>query len=741
MLHFAGHDPFGINRWLILGYITSNLLLGFLPTRAFFHPLFYYLVVPLDTLFVGVVIYLSGTASTDFYLIFFLIIMVAAMGRELRYIVVSALAILLFYVWAMWTAELFIPPVRIPFLLVVAVFIGHLTEQASRESHRVQRVLEDKRKLEEAERRLRESEAKFRRLTETLMTPIFIFREGRFLYVNPAAEILTGYSEKELLGMNAWDLLAPDFRSGLGEREFQRWLQRGVPERCELEIITRRGEKRWLDVSLGVIEFEGRKAGLGTATDITQRKQREHQLLHSASHDPLTGLPNRAFVTDKLKELLEQVRRGENRLFSLLYLDLDRFKLVNDSLGHPVGDRLLTEVAQRLRRCLPEGDVAARIGGDEFVVLLHKIQSVGDALVVSERIHQQLLQPFRLNGQEVFISASIGIALGKPGYQHPEDLLRDADTAMYRAKTNGRFNHQVFHTTTHTRAAELLQLERELRKAVDGNELCLHYQPIVFLDTGGLAGFEALVRWNHPTRGLLPPAAFLPLAEESGLIVPIGWWVAREACRQMQEWQRQSPLNLSLFINVNLSYRQFLQPDLVERIDQILTETRLKPYRLHLEFTENILVQSNESTAVKLLLLRALGVKLLIDDFGTGYTLLSHLQRFPTDMLKIDRSFVSRMRAGSRDSELVRILVSIAQAMGVEVIAEGVENREQQRLLLQLGCKYGQGFLFAKPLAAEEAATWISSDLGLDTRIRHSPPTEGGSRGHSAPPLRLVSRS
>src|SRR6185295_4208542 len=406
---------------------------------------------------------------------------------------------------------------------------------------------------------------------------------------------------------------------------------------------------------------------------------------HAAFHDPLTGLPNRAMFTELLKAEIETSKRNKDHLFAVLFLDLDRFKNVNDSLGHTYGDLLLVAFAERLERTLRPVDTLARFGGDEFAILLSGIVDTTDAVRVSERIHGELSLPFDLNRNSTFASASIGIASSSSGYDLPEDILRDADIAMYRAKENGKARYEMFDQGMHARAVSRLQLESDLRQAVEEKQFSVFYQPIVALETGHLSGFEALVPWNHPRRGIVTPSDFVPVAEETGLIVPIGEWVLEEACKKIKEWQVTSPAHRGLCLSVNLSARQVSQPDLVERIQRALTISKLHPHFLKLELTESVVMENAESAAQMLKRLRALGVQLSIDDFGTGYSSLSYLHRFPVNYLKIDRSFVDRMTIDG-DNAIVRTITTLAQNLGMEVIAEGIETEDQYNHLRMLGC-------------------------------------------------------
>ena len=435
---------------------------------------------------------------------------------------------------------------------------------------------------------------------------------------------------------------------------------------------------------------------------------------HAAFHDSLTGLPNRAMFTELLKAEMENLKRHREHMFAVLFLDLDRFKNINDSLGHTHGDLLLVAFAERLERALRPVDTLARFGGDEFAILLSGMSDATDAVRVAQRIQDELTQPFVLDKNSAFASSSIGIALSSTGYDRPEDILRDADTAMYRAKENGKARYEVFDHGMHARAVSRLQLESDLRQAVEQKEFCVYYQPIVSLKTGRLAGFEALVRWNHPRRGLVSPADFIPVAEETGLIVPIGEWVLQEACRYLRECQMAHASHRSLSLSVNLSARQVAQPDLLDRIKEALAVSKLSPHCLKLEITESVVMENAEAATVMFKQLRALGVQLSIDDFGTGYSSLSYLHRFPLNYLKIDRSFVSRLTTDN-DNAIVRTISTLARNLGMEVIAEGIETEEQYQQLRMLGCEYGQGYLFSHPVNNDGVAHLLARDAHRDT--------------------------
>ena len=434
---------------------------------------------------------------------------------------------------------------------------------------------------------------------------------------------------------------------------------------------------------------------------------------HAAFHDSLTGLPNRAMFTELLKAEIESSNRRDPRMFAVLFLDLDRFKNINDSLGHTHGDLLLVAFAERLERTLRPVDTLARFGGDEFAILITGMADPTDTVRVAQRIQDELSEPFVLDKNSAFATASIGIALSSSGYDRPEDILRDADIAMYRAKENGKARYELFDHGMHARAVSRLQLESDLRQAIENNEFCVYYQPIVSLETGRLAGFEALVRWNHPRRGLVSPADFIPVAEETGLIVPIGQWVLNEACAQVRQWQLDSPSHRALSLSVNLSARQVAQPDLLDRIKEALATSTLNPHCLKLEITESVVMENAEAAVLMFKQLRSLGVQLSIDDFGTGYSSLSYLHRFPLNYLKIDRSFVTRLTTDN-DNAIVRTISTLARNLGMEVIAEGIETDEQYQQLKMLGCEYGQGFLFSRPVNNDAVAHLLAQDARRD---------------------------
>ena len=432
-----------------------------------------------------------------------------------------------------------------------------------------------------------------------------------------------------------------------------------------------------------------------------------HQLYHDAFHDALTGLPNRPLLLERLEQALKRQIRHPERSAAVLFLDFDRFKIVNDSLGHAVGDALLAGISERLNICVRPSDTVARLGGDEFVILLSEVTRTNQAIRIAKRIREAFSYPLLIEGHDLHTSASIGIVASTSHYSRADEVLRDADIAMYRAKAKGRGSYQLFSQGMHKQAVDTMRLERELREAVTQRELRVVYQPILAVESGTLLGFEALVRWQHPERGLLSPALFLPLAEETGLIRTIDHYVWNEACAQVRTWQQALGTQHPLTLSINLSSQHFLYPDLAEELETILKRTDFPPEQLVLEITEGALIRSSEVVSATLHELKELGIKLYLDDFGTGYSSLSYLQRFPVDALKIDRSFIHSMTRNEESAELVRTIINMAQNLGLEAVAEGVETQEQLEQLRNLGCPYTQGYLFAKPLSEAQAEAFL----------------------------------
>ncbi|MCS6813491.1 MAG: EAL domain-containing protein [Cyanobacteria bacterium] len=553
---------------------------------------------------------------------------------------------------------------------------------------------------------------RFRQLVDSI-TDYAIFMvdpTGCILSWNPGAKAIYGYDKAEIIGASITQLYSPD---DVWQNKPARELEiAAMTGRFEVEDyrLRRTGDSFWAHVVMtSLLDGHDQLLGFAVVTkDVTNWRQTEEELLYNAFHDALTGLPNVALFKERLSQAFRHSKRQEDYQFAVLFLDVDRFKVINDSLGHRIGDELLVAIAQRLKFCVRSGDTVARLGGDEFAILLENIKNVQQAVEVADRVHQELMEPFVLQGHEIFTNASIGIAPSSLNRDQPEDLLTDADTAMYRAKALGRGRYEVFDEAMHLQAARILQIEHDLNWVLERQELHLHYQPIISLRNYQVEGLETLVRWQHPTWGTVFPGEFIPVAEETGAIVEIGYWILETACQQMQQWQQQLSDYSKLTISVNLSARQFNQPNLVERIAAILDKTSFDPQYLKLEITESVLLGNPEQVSAVLTQLKAMGIRLAIDDFGTGYSSLSYLHRYPVDTLKIDRSFVDRIDSDGEKLELVRTIITLAWNLGMDVVAEGVETSTQLAQLRALQCESVQGYYFSRPLPQDAVATWLA---------------------------------
>ncbi len=585
------------------------------------------------------------------------------------------------------------------------------TTQLASTNQLLQREMAERKRTEQW---LQESETRLESILDTLEEVVrsACAKKFKLLYLNPAAQKVYGRPVWEFFEQpNLWlEVIHPDDRERV-EQATQVLLQQGRMN-LEYRILRSDGEVRWLsDRSLAIYDIDGVATRFDSIIyDITERKRTEEQLIHDALHDALTGLPNRAFFMERLEQVLKQAQWEPDYLFAVLFIDLDRFKIINDSLGHTVGDQLLIAFAGLMQRCLRRTDTIARFGGDEFTILLENIEQINEAISIAERIQAELMLPMQIENHTIFTSASIGIVLGATGCDRPAELLRNADIAMYCAKEAGKARYAIFDREMYARTLELLHLESDLRKAIERQEFLLHYQPIVSLMTGKLVGFEALIRWQHPERGLVSPQEFISIAEDIGLIVPIGEWVMHQACQQMREWQVKCPGAANLKISVNLASQQIKEAKLIERIDRVMAETGLDGSFLKLEITESMLLNNTEATINMLSEIRARKIQLSIDDFGKGYSSLSYLHRFPINTLKIDGSFVSQMNYDPENFEIVRTINTLAHNLGLDVTAECVETATEFSQLKALGCEFGQGYFFSKPLDSKAAKSLILSD-------------------------------
>jgi diguanylate cyclase (GGDEF)-like protein/PAS domain S-box-containing protein len=568
---------------------------------------------------------------------------------------------------------------------------------------------------------IRQSEARFSSLVQHSSDVVMVVEaDSTIRYISPSVERVLGHEASELDGTKLTVLIHPDDRTNVLQ-----FLTSGGLEGDELPGLTEFRMKHrddfWLHVETlrtNLMHDENVKGIVLNTRDVSERKAFEEQLSHQAFHDAVTGLANRALFKDRVEHMIERQAR-DNLPVSILFMDLDDFKTINDSLGHAAGDRLLAEVGERLKNSLRQADTAARLGGDEFAILLEDGGDGVDAAEVAARILASLEGPFHLEGKEVFVRASIGIATADArtgGPEGAEELLRNADVAMYMAKEAGKGRYQVFEPAMHDTALQRLELKADLQRAVDNDEFVLHYQPVIELETGRIEGLEALVRWQHPQRGLVAPLDFIPLAEETGLIVPIGRWVLKEACTQARRLQQRNELLPPLHMAVNLSARQLQRPEIVGEIAEILLETELDPHSLVLEITESVMMQEMDLSIQRLAELKELGVRLAVDDFGTGYSSLNYIRRFPVDILKVDKSFVDGVNEGGEESALTAAIIELAGILRLRPVAEGIERADQLEKLLALRCDLGQGFYFAKPLALEGIDELLTARRTLATR-------------------------
>jgi diguanylate cyclase (GGDEF)-like protein/PAS domain S-box-containing protein len=562
------------------------------------------------------------------------------------------------------------------------------------------------REREQITKLLQESEEKLESILNSLEEVVWSAEvaTNNLLFLNPAAQGVYGRSVDELLNN-------PDLRLESIHPEDRDLVELSLASsfnhnhNLEYRIVQPNGEIRWVWERSRLIFDQTGAANRrdGIISDITERKKIESELSYEARHDSLTNLPNRSAFLERVEQALKQSQKNPNYLFAVLFIDLDRFKIVNDSLGHLIGDELLITVAQILTSCCRANDFVARLGGDEFTILLDAIKTIEEGNSIAERIQTKLNTPFYLKGHTVFTSASIGIVEVNHQYQDSSAILQNADLAMYRAKSQGKARHEVFAQEMYAETRELLEIENDLRKAVIENEFILHYQPIVSLETNKLYGFEALLRWHHPTKGLIYPDKFINLAEETGLIINIGEWILKAACQQLHTWQTQYPQVANLKISVNIASQQLKDPNFLTILDQTLVTTGLSSQSLNLEITESTLMDYKPEIIDLLHQIRDRGIKLNIDDFGTGYSSLQYLNRFPISTLKIDRSFTKGMLKDKENFEIVKMIITLARTLKIDVIAEGIENLKQLKVLKTFNCKLGQGHLFSEPIDCKNA--------------------------------------
>jgi diguanylate cyclase (GGDEF)-like protein/PAS domain S-box-containing protein len=571
-------------------------------------------------------------------------------------------------------------------------------------------TLQDVTPRKAAEEALAQSEEKYRTLVDMSQDGVFLSERGKIVYANRAFAAMLGYTPEAMSGLGFAELLVPEERNSAELFDDRHALPAGHELR-ELRFLHHDGKTRiTAAVTVARIPYRGKPAVTGTVRDVTAQKKSEQDLLRSAYHDALTDLPNRAFFMEKLQQLLERTGHRTSDRFAVLFLDLDRFKLINDSLGHSFGDRVLVTIARRLRACLRPADLIARYGGDEFTILVENASTLDDATAVADRVHEELARAITVDGHDVFTNASIGIVISASHYKHPDEILRDADTAMYRAKAAGKAGYVVFDDAMHESAKANLKLETELRLALQRSEFRVFYQPVMDIGNGKLTGFEALVRWEHPTQGLIGPEHFLAVSEETGLIIPIGWWVLETACTQFASWKkRYKHIADDVTMSVNIANRQFAHWVLPQRVARVLDITGLKPKHLCLEITETVFMDNPDLAVETIARLKNVGVSLQMDDFGTGYSSLSALRRFKIDTLKIDRSFITGIERTRADRAIVRTITVLAADLGMDVVAEGIENTRQVELLRALGCRKGQGFFFSKPMSTADVDKYLAA--------------------------------
>ena len=614
--------------------------------------------------------------------------------------------------------------ITVGIILLISLFTQLLINNVNRSQEALREANETlEEKVRERTAELRESEMKYRTIFENTGAATIIVENDMIISLaNSEFANISGFEKNEIEHVKSWlhfidEKTQRKIRNGeAGSDPFE---PGQIVPNFDCKFIDKDSIQKDMLCTLAAIP--GSDKSVVSLADITELKEAERQISHQAFHDTLTNLPNRALFMEHLTMAVKRAKRRDDYRFAVLYLDIDRFKLVNDSLGHSVGDRLLEAFASRIQASLRDIDTLARFGGDEFVILLEDIENSEYASGVADRLQQELKRPFMVEGKEVFALASFGVVLNTKDYNQPEDIIRDSDAAMYHAKENGKAQYKVFDKTLHKKASHLLQRETDLRKSIHRNEFENHYQPIVDLRTSSLVGFESLIRWNHPQLGLIYPDSFISIAEETGLIVPITQLIAQQACEDLCHWQKQLKDQLKLTMNINISSKHFQSPTLLDEIKEILGTTGMPPEQLKLEITETALMEDADETIRLVHRLKDFGIKLVIDDFGTGYSSLSYLQRLPIDALKVDRSFVSRIKNepdGNRN--IVEAIISLAHRLNMIVVAEGVETEEQLAILLEMNCQFGQGYLFSKPLSKPNVDKLIVNILQVSQEDPHA---------------------
>lgn len=593
-------------------------------------------------------------------------------------------------------------------LAIIALLSGYVMRQVYVSEKRRSKAQRQRERLFEA---LKAGEERYRTIADFAYDwEAWVGPDDTVMYCSPSCERITGYPPETFFENPALirEIITPEFKELWDD-----YLQQAVHKeglQFDFRILKKDGGHRWLSaIGRSVYGIGMKPLGLRFSfRDITDRKNMEEQLRHQALHDPLTGLANRTLCLDRIRQALERSKRRNNYYFAVIFMDLDRFKLINDSLGHRFGDMVLVETSRRLARHVRSLDTVARFGGDEFVLLLDELQSPREAIRIVKRIRMEVAERFCFEGHEVVTTASFGIVLSPTDYERPEDLLQNANIAMHRAKEKGRNQFKVFTFRMLEHAVDLLNLENDMRRSLANNEFYLNFQPILLMNSGDLIGFEALARWNHPERGPISPSEFIPMAEESGLILELGQWVLNKALSALAQWRENNEVADHLFMAVNLSSRQFAQSGLSETIIAQLKESGVPPENLKLEITESAIMENPEMALQTISTLREYGVQFSIDDFGTGYSSLAQLQRLPVDTLKVDRTFVARLGEDKENLEIVKAVIALAHSLDLDVVAEGVENDEQLDSLSPLNCECVQGFLFYKPLSAADAERLIA---------------------------------